>query len=179
MTGRRVSLIRTPAGGDCGWPRFPLSLMVLALACWPMGHTEAADLSIRTGKAKPLVHNGRDEFQVFQPVNWVLLAVGEPFGATAQWSCGPFEHAGDNKLKADTRLQVRMQNAAPIARWRVSVAEDQTDIQHGNHHAAVVAQSRAAGVGIAELTVTFANNDVSQLAAGDYTVTVTGTITGN
>ena len=135
--------------------------------------------SITAPPAQSLTHNTADAPQAFSEVAWELASGLDSAGYTAQWTCGPFEHSVKGSLKADTKLEIRVLASGGSASWTAIVPTDQTDFASGDETAVVAAESSAAGDAQVGLTVTFVNDDFSQLGAGDYTVTITGTITAN
>lgn len=164
--------------GNRMWPAWGLGL----LAAWGglIGPGKAVlAQSITAPAAQSVTHNRSDAPQVFSEVAWQLISGVNPLGYTVQWSCGPFQHAARESLKADCKLQIRVLASGGLANWTVTVPNDQTNHTAGDQTAAVVAQSTAEGNGEVGLTVTFLDNDFSKLGAGSYTLTVTGTITAN
>lgn len=135
--------------------------------------------AITAPAAQSITHNRDDAPQVFSEVVWQLTSGADAGGYTAQWSCGPFHHSVKGTLKADTKLAIRVVASDGLAGWTATVPDDQTDFVGGDETATVAARSLATGDGQVGLTVTFLNNDFSTLAAGSYTLTVTGTITAN
>lgn len=153
----------------------------VAAVCWLwMGSAGMVfGQSITAPAAQSITHDGTDAPQAFSEVVWQLTSGSDAAGYTAQWSCGPFQHGLKTSLKADTKLQIRVLSSGGLANWTATVPSDQTDYAGGDQSATVAAQSLATGDGQVGLTVTFVDNDFSQLGAGNYTITVTGTITAN
>lgn len=135
--------------------------------------------SITAPAQQSITHNNADAPQPFSEVVWNLISGSDAAGYITEWSCGPFVHSANANLKADSELSVRVLSSQGPANWTVSVANDHTDFAAGKQTASVVAQSFAVGDGQAGLNVTFVNSDFSQLGAGDYTMTITGTIIAN
>ena len=133
--------------------------------------------SVTAPAQQSITHNGADAPQQFSEVVWNLITGPDVAGYITEWSCGPFVHSVNANLKADSELRVRVLSSEGQANWTTIVASDQTDYAAGNQTASVVLQSSSVGDGQAGLTVTFLNSDFSKLGAGDYTITVAGTIT--
>lgn len=143
-----------------------------------LGNTACAQ-SITAAAPQTITHNRSDAPQIFSEVAWQLLSGLDELGYTAQWSCGPFQHTDQGTLRADSKLEIRVLASGGSANWTVVASGDQTDYAGGDQTATVAAQSSAIGDGEVGLTVTFVNLDFSTLAAGNYTMTVTGTLTAN
>ncbi|MGH7128793.1 MAG: hypothetical protein ACREJB_13450 [Planctomycetaceae bacterium] len=168
--------------GERSLPRFVAARCLAAIALIAIVATPApARVGVRsTGPQNPtIVHDGSSQPQVFAETRWNLRSVGEPLGATVQWTCPPFVHAADAALKVDSRLDVRVLRSNRGANWQVVLGQDQTDFNGGKQTATVVLSSQSSGNGRAGLTVTFLSGPFDSLAAGDYTLTVTATIAGN
>lgn len=153
--------------------------LVVSCAAFFMSGAPALAQSIEAPPAQSLTHDRSDAPQVFPEVVWQLYSGIDSGGYTAQWTCEPFSHSTQNTLKADAKLAIRVVASDGSANWTATVPSDQTAYATGDQSAAVAAQSVAVGDGQVGLTVTFVDNDYSRLAAGDYTITVVGTITAN
>ena len=135
--------------------------------------------SITAPAQQSITHRGDDATQAFPEVVWQLNSGLDPQGYAAHWSCAPFQHSGQPSLKVNCRLQARILASLGAANWTITVPGDQTDHFGGDNTAIVAAQSFAAGDGEVGLTVTFIDSDYSKLGAGNYSVTVIGTIAAN
>lgn len=92
---------------------------------------------------------------------------------------GPFENNGD-LVAAGLALAVDAANSNVAANWTVDVPTGNTGTASATAGATVSASSDSPGTGSLELTVTFDNSGTySDLVAGTYSMTVTGTITAN
>jgi hypothetical protein len=161
--------------------RAPAAFVIGWIAAWGalIGPGKALCQSIAAPAPQTIAHNGGDAPQLFSEVAWQLTSGLDALGYTAQWNCGPFQHTGRATLKADCKLDVRVLASGGSANWSITAPSDQTNYFGGDQTAVVAAQSFAVGDGEIGLTVTFLNNDFSRLGAGNYTVTVTGTIAAN
>lgn len=147
--------------------------LVLEASCSAYGQ------SITAPAQQAITHDGTDTSQVFSEVVWQLNSGLDAGGYTTQLSCGPFVHSGAGTFKVDSKLALRILVSEGSAKWTVTVPNDQTNFSATDETAVVAAQSSAVGDGQVGLTVTFLDSDFSLLAAGNYTLTVTGTITAN
>jgi hypothetical protein len=126
-----------------------------------------------------LQHDGTDGDQVFGPQRWWVLTTGQN-GATVTFATEQaFTHIEDDACKRDARLDLAIGAGSRFARWRVNVASDRTNYVASNETAIVQATSRRDGWARFDLTVTFITDEADTLAQGDYTLTVTGTLTAN
>ncbi len=143
--------------------------------------TVSSTLTITAPAAALITHDGGDANQAFTSQDWTI-ACNDPLGSTVQFGVSaPFTHTTDASYQADVKLDLALGTVDGAANWTVGTATDTTD--HANATpdpaAMVSASSTAAGDATLSLTVTFVQSDFSVLAAGDYAVTVTGTITAN
>ena len=160
----------------------PAVLIVACIVVWiSLGGSiaTASGQSITAPAHQSVTHSGNDAPQVFSEAVWDLMSGLDAGGYTAQWSCSPFVHSVNASLKVDSRLAIRVVASEGSANWTAIVGSDQTDYAAADDTAVVAAQSFSVGSGQVGLTVTFLNSDFSILGAGDYTMTVTGTITAN
>jgi hypothetical protein len=177
MRARRTKLKVGPAAPlsrrRAAWP-----VWVAALSCSAAAGLGAVGIS---GPADATItHNQSNAPQAFAEQTWSLTTgVTDVLGATVTLDASPFQNAGNAALKADCKLNLRLLSAAPLSGWAVTTATDQTNFAGGDSTARVSARSSATGNATVGLTVTFQNSDFSTLGAGNYTVTVIGTIQGN
>lgn len=139
----------------------------------------ASAQSITAPAHQSITHSGTDAPQAFSEAVWDLISGLDTGGYTAQWSCSPFVHSVNPNLNVDSMLAIRVVASEGSANWTAIVSTDHTDYAAADETAVVAAQSFSVGSGQVGLTVTFFNNDFSILGAGNYTMTVTGTITAN
>ena len=90
-----------------------------------------------------------------------------------------FTHLEDGTFKRDAALGLAIGSSSKSAKWKVAVASDRTNHAAKDETASVQAKSRKAGWARLDLTVTFITEETDTLAAGDYTLTITGTMTSN
>jgi hypothetical protein len=126
-----------------------------------------------------LQHDGTDGDQIFGPQRWWVLTTSRN-GATVTFATDQaFTHIEDDECKRDARLDLALGAGSRYARWRVRVPSDRTNYAASNETAVVQATSRTGGWARFDLTVTFITDEADTLAQGDYTLTVTGTLTAN
>ncbi len=77
------------------------------------------------------------------------------------------------------KLDLALNTSDTGSGWNVTTASDQTNYGAADEVATVQAVSSAPGDATLNLTVTFITTDFSTLLAGNYTSTVTATITAN
>jgi hypothetical protein len=133
-----------------------------------------------TGPANVSVnHDASNNDQVFSAQQWTA-SVNDVDGATVIFQTNQaFTHSTATAYKRDAKLDLAIASSDPTASWAVSTATDQTNYAGADGVAAVQASSTAPGDAAFDLTVTFITTDFSSLAAGDYTTTVTATLTAN
>ncbi len=120
-------------------------------------------------------HDESDNNQPFAAQPWFVRANG-PIGATATFTCNqPFTHTVDNSYKRDASLALSKASGSPS--WSVLVAADATDYGAAKNTATVSADSSSAGAATFNLNVSLVETGFAELAAGNYEMTVTGTLT--
>lgn len=126
----------------------------------------------------PITHNLNDEPQTFEPVRWDIRSPF-PNGCLIEWEAQSFTHESEPAAKANCEMFVRLtQSAPPSARWTVANPRDSTSWESGKDTATVSVTSSGSGRAQVQLTLSFHNASVTNLAAGKYETTVVGTITG-
>lgn len=126
-----------------------------------------------------ITHDESDNNQAFAAQQWVA-AQNSANGATISFATNQaFTHASNASHKRNAKLDLALFSSDAAASWSVSTASDQTDHAGGDGVATVQAASTAPGDARLNLTVTFLTSDFSTLLQGNYTTTVTATITAN
>jgi hypothetical protein len=126
-------------------------------------------------------HDETDANQVFPAQQWDVKANARS-GATVSFSTDQaFTHTVDGAYKADAKLNLAIGSSQAKANWSVTNPADQTDYGAAvpDEVAMVQAASTKAGKASFDLTVTFITVEHDALAEGDYTLTVTGTLSAN
>lgn len=126
-----------------------------------------------------ITHDGTDANNAFAVQTWSITQ-NPVNGATAVFSTNQvFTHATAPAFKRDVRLNLAVNASDAAAGWTVGTAADTTNFGTSDEVATVQASSTAPGDATLNLTVTFLTVDFSTLAQGDYSLTVTGTLTAN
>lgn len=129
-------------------------------------------------KPQTVLHSLKDEPQTFEPVRWDLQN-RFPNGCVVEWEADVFRHGKKASSKADCHLSIQVTRSSPrSADWRVTAEHDATSLKGGKETARVSVASSSEGNGRVEMIVRFVQDDVFQLAAGDYRTTIVGTISG-
>jgi hypothetical protein len=120
-----------------------------------------------------IVHDLRQRNQRFGWEDWVV-ANQNPAGAVVTFQTDrAFTNTSVPTAKRDVRVDLR-KRASP--RWRITKRRDQTDYQAGDESAIVRAESNRPGAGTFRLRITFIEETLDTLEAGDYEITVIGTL---
>ncbi len=120
-----------------------------------------------------IIHDRTDADQVFVAQNWQVVC-NNPKGAVLRFETDQaFTHATNPSFKRDVRLQLA---EVVTKKWKVTIPLDQTNYAGGDEVAIVEADSKKASDGTFDLTVTFLEELFVNTLAGDYDMTVTGTI---
>lgn len=128
-----------------------------------------------------ITHDQSDLNQAFGAQQWTVQQ-NATAGASISFSTDQaFTHTTATTFKRDAKLDLALASSDSGSGWAVSTATDQTDYGAATPDgvATVQAASTAPGDAAFDLTVTFVTSDFSTLAAGNYTTTVTGTLTSN
>ena len=158
---------------------FRMAIVLVALfVCANCSPAEAQRTRVRArGGEQSITHTLKSEPQSFAPVRW---DVGSGFanGCVVEWTAAPFTHVSQSTSRADCSIAVSIAQSNRRGRWRVVKATDRTNISSGNQPATVSIASERSGTARVQLSVQFLGTSVTNLAAGDYQTTITGTITG-
>ena len=126
-----------------------------------------------------IMHDETSGNQVFGAQQWTV-AQNSPTGSTVTFSTSQaFTNAVAPSSKRDARLDLAVASTDSGSTWILSLPSDQTDYASANEIAKVQATSTGPGSGAFNLTVTFLTGDIFTLTSGDYTTTITATITAN
>ncbi len=136
-------------------------------------------LTIVAPVAQTLTHDETDDAQVFGTQNWEVSA-NSATGVTVTFSTSTaFVHTTDSGYKRDAKLDLALNTSSGPGTWSVTTATDQTDYAATDESASVVAESDDAGNATFDLVVTFITDEYGVFAAGDYAMTVVGTVVAN
>ncbi len=121
-----------------------------------------------------LPHDESNNDQVFPPQNW-LVTTNNAAGALVSFETNQaFTHTVDNSYKRDASLGLSIASGNA---WAVTLGSAQTNYNAGIENVTVTAESNRAGAASFLLDVRFIEETFTDLAAGDYEMTVTGTLT--
>jgi hypothetical protein len=121
-----------------------------------------------------LPHDESNNNQVFPPQNW-LVTSNNAAGATVTFETNQaFTHTVNSVYQRNASLGLSIASGNS---WTVNIGTAQTDYAAGNEVVAVTAESNRAGAASFLLDVRFIEETFTDLAAGDYEMTVTGTLT--
>ena len=126
-----------------------------------------------------LTHSQTDGNQAFAAQRWTM-AQNAALGASITFSTNQaFTHATATTFKRNAKLDLALFSSDAGSGWAVTTATDQTDYANviSDGVATVSATAIAPGDAALDLTVTFVTTDFSTLASGNYSTTVTGTLT--
>jgi hypothetical protein len=125
-----------------------------------------------------LTHDESNNDQAFPTQTW-LVTSNNATGATVTFATDQaFTHTADISYKRDASLGLSIASGTGNA-WTVNVASAQTDYANGDEVVVVSADSNRAGAASFLLDVSFIEETFTDLAAGDYEMTVTGTLSAN
>ncbi len=138
-------------------------------------------LSITSPVADPAqIYSGTGNANISFPREDWLVATNSLNGATVVLQTATsFQNTVDPLYKRDGRLALRVNSTNGPALWAVTRASDTTNYASGDEDAIVQAISNSIGEANLGLTVTFMTGIGADLVAGDYELTVIGTITAN
>lgn len=141
--------------------------------------TVPSNISITAPVNTALTHDETDNNQAFPSQTWmvkgnVLNGVSVSF-ATNQ----AFTHETEPSFKRNAKLDLVKGASLGPATWTVTKATDTTDFAAADGVASVTASSNGVGRSEFNLSVTFITDSYGTFAAGNYSTTVTGTVTAN
>ncbi len=159
--------------------RIAMAFVVLFLCALPTANVNAQVLRIRSRDSdQSIVHTLSDGPQSFAPVRWDINNAALRDGCTVQWTAAAFNHETVKNQRADCQITLQLAKSTRESRWKVTSAADATDVATGRDTATVSLTANGRGHASVELQIRFVGSNVSELAAGRYRTTLTGTITG-
>lgn len=136
-----------------------------------------ASISIVAPNAASLVHDESDNPQAFPAQTWTVRG-NTINGVTVAFSTTqPFIHETDSNFKRNARLELAVASSQGPATWTVTTPADETNYVANDNVAQVAAESNGVGRASLNLTVKFITEEFGVFAAGNYSTTVTGTVT--
>jgi hypothetical protein len=136
-------------------------------------------ISIVAPNAVTITHDKSDLAQKFPVQAWVVKGNIKKGVNVAFATATPFVNTEDTSFKRDAKLELALNGKQGPASWTVEVPIDTSNYAGNKPGASVSAKSDGVGRANFDLTVSFITEDFNLFAAGDYTTTVTGTITAN
>ena len=125
-----------------------------------------------------ITHDRSDNNQPFPPQNWVVRG-NVPSGVNVTFSTGSaFVNTLDG-TKRNVQLGLGVSSTQGPASWAVSPATDTTNYLANDEIAQVAASSSGSGSANFNVSVTFVTEDFDLFTAGNYEVTVFGTVAAN
>lgn len=115
----------------------------------------------------------------FPRQNWVARSNAVAGATVILQTATCFQHTTSSAAKRDGRLALRVLSSSGPGLWTVTRATDRTRYGTGDEDAHVQAVCSEIGEAQLGLTVTFLTGVGADLEAGDYSMTVVGTITAN
>ncbi len=119
------------------------------------------------------IHDQTNSNQTFPLQRWLVTA-NNPIGATAVFTTNQaFTHTVDATYKRNAGVTLTKFSGAA---WTVTTASATTNYSLGNEIVSVAAESNTAGSAAFDIGVTLVEETFASLAAGDYEMTITGTL---
>jgi hypothetical protein len=127
----------------------------------------------------PLIHDETDSNQSFATQVWSVRG-NTANGVTVTFATNQaFTNTTDSTYKRDVRLDLSVNTTQGPGVWTVSVPTDTTNYGSSDEIATVQVASNRVGRSTLNLGVTFITGTYGTFLEGDYTTTVTGTVTVN
>ena len=126
-----------------------------------------------------ITHDQSDSNQPFPVQTWTVkgnLATGVNVAFSTM---SAFVNNADSASRRNVQLGLAVNGAQGPASWVVTRATDSTNYLSGDEVAQVTAESDGAGSANFDLSVTFVTEDFDLFTAGQYEVTVVGTVAAN
>lgn len=135
-------------------------------------------LSITAPAAAQITHNESNDEQPFPAQEWIVKG-NAPAGLNVTFATqDTFKHTSGN-YQRNARLSLGLGATQGPATWQVTKATDVTDYATSDQVADVTASSNGVGRANLALTVAFVTEEFGVFAAGDYDMTVIGTVAAN
>ncbi len=126
-----------------------------------------------------ITHDRSDNNQPFPAQNWIVRG-NVPNGVNVTFSTGSaFVNTIDPSSKRNVQLGLGIDSTQGPGSWRISQATDTTNYLLADEIAQVTAASNGSGSANFNVSVTFVTEDFDLFTAGNYEVTVFGTVAAN
>ncbi len=136
-------------------------------------------LAITAPSAQTITHDETDDPQAFTAQSWLVEGNAINGVSVTFATATAFQNTTDISIERNVQLDLALGSVAGPATWSIDTATDTTDYSTSDGIAQVAASSDGAGTANLLVTVTFITETFGLFAAGDYTTTVTGTVTAN
>jgi len=166
-------------------PLFMILLIGCGTACAQTTDSETfrirvpGEVSINaTNHFAALAHDETDNNQTFPWQLWEIVSRGSKGAIVTFETDHAFTNTSNSSSKRDVQLVLEIDTikTKPKPKWKLIQGTDQTDYNGGDEVAVVSADSKKAGPAYFRLQVNFIEESFASLQAGDYELTVTGTI---
>ncbi len=137
-----------------------------------------ASIKAPPGQAEAVFLHGETQVR-FNQQSWEVAA-NSSTGATVRFATEhSFHNLNNTGIRRDALLELSILRHSPIDAWDISRSSAVTRYQIGQENAAVQVRTFKPGAAVLGLTVTFLQGDALSTPAGDYEMTVVGTIMAN
>ena len=120
-----------------------------------------------------IIHDETDADQTFDWQFWQVVCNNSKGAVLTFETNQAFTHTTNPAIKRDVALLLEKVDGK---KWKITTATDQTDYAGGDEVAIVEADTKKAADGEFRLRVTFLEESFVNTLAGDYDMTITGTI---
>lgn len=141
----------------------------------------ASALTLTAPEDAVIAHNENDANQAFEPSSWGVTC-NNAAGATVNFTTDAvFQNGATERDLTMTVSVISTDDVSGTPVWTATPALTTFSSDYANSSVAGQVQAASTGAGNATLglSMIFVDNDYSLLPSGNYTVTVTGTITAN
>lgn len=135
-------------------------------------------LSITAPVAAQIVHDETNDEQQFPAQEWIVKGNASAGLNVTFATQDTFKHTSGN-YQRNARLSLGLGATQGPATWQITKATDVTDYAANDQIADVTASSNGVGRANLALTVAFVTEEFGVFAAGDYDMTVVGTVAAN
>lgn len=137
------------------------------------------NISITPPADVTLTHDETDNDQAFPVQQWEVFGNNQS-GVSVNFTTNtPFIHTVDPSFERDAQLGLALNSNNGPATWTITQASDATDFGQSDTDATVAATSNGVGRANFDLSVTFVTDSFGTFAAGNYEMTVVGTVSAN
>ncbi|MEZ6123098.1 MAG: hypothetical protein R3C49_07995 [Planctomycetaceae bacterium] len=163
-----------------GTGRIRTAGLLAALFCFGVSSAEAQRADTAPEKPGEVIaySSGGNAAVALPPVSWRIQNSAFANGCLVIWQAEPFALQGKPAIKADCDLSVMLEAGTPVAEWKAVTPHASTLLSKGKNRAVVEVASARRGNARVLIQVQLIPQNQHPLAAGRYSTTVTGTVTG-